>query len=217
MVMTGAYEYAPPEIHGVGKDLLIQRAPRSARRRRGGAIVAPAALVYFAGQSDSRWEVPVGRLWRRVKASVTIGAAWGFGWFSAGMALFFAGARADVPFPLGFGAFGFLAGTAFSGVLMLAERKRGFGQLSIPRFAAWGALGGLGLATLFGGAVYLYEGVVAPLVATAIVFPLAGAICASGTLALARMADGDGPVALDDGIDIDAIGLSPEEERKLLG
>jgi hypothetical protein len=159
----------------------------------------------------------VGKLWRRLKASMVIGGAWGFAWFSAGMAMFFAGARADVPFPLAFGAFGFLAGTTFSGVLMLAERKRGFGQLSLPRFAAWGALGGLGLAALFGGAVYLSEGVLAPLVATAIVFPLAGAICASGTLALARMADGGGPGELDDGIDVDAVGLSPEEERKLLG
>jgi len=100
-------------------------------------------------------------------------------------------------------------------VLMLAERKRGFRQMSIPRFALWGALGGAGFAGLFGGAVFLYEGVLAPLTATMIVFPIAGALSASGTLALARMADETGEVGA--GEDLDAVGLTPQEERELLG
>jgi len=157
----------------------------------------------------------VNRLLRRLKAALGIGVAWGAAWFSAGMAIFFAGARADVPFPLAFGMFGFLAGTTFSGVLMLAERRRGFRRMSMPRFALWGALGGTVLAGLFGGAVWLYEGVVAPLVATLVVFPIAGALSASGTLALARMAGEVDEIGA--GVDVDDIGLSAEEERELLG
>lgn len=154
------------------------------------------------------------KLRRRVKAAMTIGAAWGFAWFSAGMAMFAAGARADVPFPLGFGLMGFLTGTAFSAVLMVAERG-GRRRLSIPRFAGWGALGGLLFSGLFGGTVYLVEGVLAPLMVTAMVFPIAGAVCAMGTLALARTGERRGMI--DSGVDVDEIGLSPEEERQLLG
>ncbi|HKK92544.1 MAG TPA: hypothetical protein VJ925_03885 [Longimicrobiales bacterium] len=155
------------------------------------------------------------RFFRRLKAAAGIGFAWGAAWFAAGMAMFFAGARADVPFPLFFGMLGFLAGTTFSGVLMVAERKRGFRQMSIPRFAIWGALGGAALAGIFGGAVWLSEGVLAPLTATIIVFPIAGALSASGTLALARRADGSSEI--EPGVDVDDIGLSAEEERELLG
>jgi len=158
----------------------------------------------------------MGKLWRKLKAAMTIGAAWGFAWFSVGMAMFFAGARADVPFPLAFGVFGFLTGTVFSGVLMVAEGG-GRRRLSIPRFAGWGALGGLIFAGIFGGAVYLAEGVLAPLTVTAVVFPIAGAICASGTLALARAGERRGAIDSGSDVDIDAIGLSDEETRKLLG
>jgi hypothetical protein len=158
----------------------------------------------------------MGTLWRKMKAAMTIGTAWGFAWFGAGAAMWLAGARADVPFPVAFGMMGFLTGTAFSGVLMVAERG-GKRLLSLPRFAGWGALGGLVFSAIFGGTIYLVEGVLAPLLVTAVVFPVAGAICASGTLALARM--GERRELLDAGhdVDIDAIGLSADEERQLLG
>jgi hypothetical protein len=34
---------------------------------------------------------------------------------------------------------GFVGGVVFSAVLGIAERRRRFGELSIPRFSAWGA------------------------------------------------------------------------------
>jgi hypothetical protein len=43
---------------------------------------------------------------------------------------------------------GFFAGLFFSTVLGIAGRHRKFSELSLPRFAAWGAVGGL-LLTLF--------------------------------------------------------------------
>ena len=69
----------------------------------------------------------------------------------------------------------FLAGVAFSGVLMLAEGRRGFDELRLPRVALWGAFGGV----LLGGVVGL------PLVVLA-VLALTSAALAAGTLALAR-------------------------------
>lgn len=41
---------------------------------------------------------------------------------------------------------GFIGGMIFSVILRIAGRARRFDQLSIPRFAAWGSLGGLLLA-----------------------------------------------------------------------
>lgn len=69
----------------------------------------------------------------------------------------------------------FLAGVAFSVVLALAESRRGFDELRLPRVALWGALGGVLLGGLFG----------LPLVAIAVLALTSGA-SAAGTLALAR-------------------------------
>jgi hypothetical protein len=54
--------------------------------------------------------------------------------------------------------------------------------MSIPRFAGWGALGGV----LLSGVVGLAAGPAAELVVIAPVFAVAGAISAAGTLVLAR-------------------------------
>jgi hypothetical protein len=117
-----------------------------------------------------------------------MGLTWALAWFAAGLALLLVvglGA-ADVPFPLFFGFLGFLAGATFSVILGTLGRRRRFDQMSVPRFAGWGALGGLllaaGLALVAGPDVELL--VVGP------VFAAAGAISAGGTLALARKAAG---------------------------
>ena len=124
---------------------------------------------------------------RRVRAAVGIGLTWAAAWFAAGMALLFVvgfGA-ADVPFPLFFGLLGFLAGATFSGLLGIFARRRRFEELSLPRFAGWGAVGGLLLA----GVVNLVAGPGGDLLVVLPVFAVAGAISAAGTLALARRAE----------------------------
>jgi len=90
-----------------------------------------------------------------------------------------------VPFPLFFGLLGFLAGATFSGLLGVFARRRRFEQLSVMRFAGWGALGGVLLA----GVVNLVAGPGGELLVVVPVFALAGAISAAGTLALARKAE----------------------------
>ena len=128
---------------------------------------------------------------RRIRGAVGMGLTWGAAWFGAGLLLLLVvgfGA-ADVPFPLGFGLLGFLAGVTFSLVLASAERRRRLEQLSLARFAGWGALGGLA----FSGAFALVAGLGAELLAVGAVFALAGAGSAAGTLALARRAGGSEP------------------------
>ncbi len=123
---------------------------------------------------------------RRIRAAVGIGLTWAAAWFGAGMVLLLivgVGA-ADVPFPLFFGFLGFLAGATFSIVLGIVARKRRFDQLSLPRFAAWGAVGGL----LLSGVVSLFAGL-GELLVLSTVFAAAGALSAAGTLTLARRAE----------------------------
>jgi hypothetical protein len=95
------------------------------------------------------------------------------------------GVETDAPIPLVFGVFGFIAGVAFSALLMLTEGRRSLDQMSIPRFAGWGAITGLLLSALWANAVSLSWGEVLAIAPT---FALACAVCASGSLALARRA-----------------------------
>jgi len=125
---------------------------------------------------------------RRIRGALGMGLAWAMAWFTAGMVLLLivGPEAADVPFPLGFGLLGFLAGATFSGVLGIVGGRRTFDQMSIPRFAGWGAGGGLLFAVIFvlaaglGGSVLLVLGPV---------FALSSAASAAGSLALARKAE----------------------------
>lgn len=128
------------------------------------------------------------RKWlRRIRGAIGIGLTWAIAWFGAGMLLLLVvgfGA-ADVPFPLFFALLGFLAGVTFSGVLGIVEGRRRFDQMSLPRFAGWGAVGGLLLSGLFAWAA----GLGTEFLVLGPVFALAGAGSAAGTLALARKAE----------------------------
>ena len=132
---------------------------------------------------------------RRIRGAIGMGLTWAFAWSVAGMltALGFVlvtGSRPDAPFPLMFGAAGFVAGVIFSGVLALVEGRRRFDQMSLPRFAAWGATGGFLLSAAFvlavslaGDPAFLWN-----LLVVGPVFAVAGAGSAAGSLALARRA-----------------------------
>jgi len=155
---------------------------------------------------------------RRVRGAIGIGLTWAVAWFGAGMIMLLGlllttgSTGADVPYPLGFGAFGFVAGVSFSGVLGLVEGRRRFDQMSLPRFATWGAAGGFLLAAIFVAVVALAGdpaflralGVLGP------VFAAAGAGSAAGSLVLARRADDR--ELLEIGEDVAGVG-SPKERR----
>jgi hypothetical protein len=115
-----------------------------------------------------------------------MGFTWAAAWSAVGLVpRWVFGFNADVPFPLVFGVLGLIAGVIFSGLLMLTEGRRGFDQMTLSRFAVWGALGGLLLSAIFTKAASLGW---AEALAIAPTFAVACAICASGSLALARRA-----------------------------
>lgn len=135
-------------------------------------------------------------LLRRIRGALGMGLIWGSAWFAAGMAMMVGllvttgSTGADVPYPLGFGALGFVAGVTFSGVVSLVGGSRRFDQLSLGRFSAWGGLGGFLFATLFVVAVTVFDDptFLDNLVFLGPIFGVAGAGCAGGVLAVARRA-----------------------------
>ena len=156
---------------------------------------------------------------RRIRGAIGIGLTWALAWFGAGLILLLivgVGA-ADVPFPLFFGLLGFLAGVTFSGVLWIVEGRRRFDQMSLPRFAGWGGLGGLLLSVGFVFTVALAGDttLIKNLVFLGPLFAVAGAGCAAGSLALARRAEDR--ELLDAGADVGKAELAEDEGRELLG
>ena len=138
---------------------------------------------------------------RKIRGALGLGVVFGATWGAAGgllalvLYLTTGSIQADVPFPVGFGILGFLAGTTFGGILGLLEGNRRFEQMSIPRFAGWGAAGGALFAAVFttfaatiGGEGTGFFRVLPMLMG---VFGAGGALCASGALAIARRSAGD--------------------------
>ncbi|MBV9879970.1 MAG: hypothetical protein JO180_05705 [Gemmatirosa sp.] len=132
---------------------------------------------------------------RRVRGAAGIGLVWAMAWGGVGalVTLGFVletGSRPDAPFPFMFAAAGFVAGAVFSGVLGVVDGGRRFDQMSLRRFAAWGAAVGFLLATTFvvaiagaGDTAFLWN-----LLVVGPVFAAGAAGSAAGSLALARRA-----------------------------
>lgn len=147
---------------------------------------------------------------RRIRGAVGLGISWGLLWGAAGLLVAVAtGFDADAPFPILFTMLGFMAGMMFSGVLALTGGRRTFDQLSAPRFAGWGATGGLLLAAIFSRIASLGWGDVLVIAPT---FALSSAACAAASLALARRAARD---ALPGAGTDDASALPRHEPRHL--
>jgi hypothetical protein len=123
---------------------------------------------------------------RRIRGAIGMGITWAAAWFVAGsVPRWVFGVNTDAPLPLVFGVFGLMAGIVFSAVLALTEGRRSFDEMSLPRFAGWGAIGGLVLSAIFAKAASLGWGDVLALAPT---LAVASAISASGSLAMARRA-----------------------------
>ena len=148
-----------------------------------------------------------------------MGLTWAAGWavvaFILSLAGFFGTGTFSiyVVFAVLWGVVGLVGGSIFSMVLGIAERRRRFEEMSLPRFAAWGGVGGLLLAIpwLFGAGPSPTLG---EMLGTGVVMALLAAGSAAGSLALARRADDR--ELLDAGADVADIGLTEEEKRELL-
>ena len=132
---------------------------------------------------------------KRIRGAVGMGLTWAAVWGGAGAII---GVVAvvlglDPAGAINTGAIlgaiaGFMAGATFSTVLGITEGHRTFDEMSLPRFAFWGALGGLLLSGLL-TAIGVLSSETHIIVLTYGGFPLLGAGCAAGSLALARRAD----------------------------
>ena len=146
---------------------------------------------------------------QRLRGAIGTAVTWAVGWFGAGILLYTTGWFGQ-PTLLEYALFssavaglGFIGGIGFSVVLSLTEGRRRFDQMSIPRFAMWGALGGAIMLLALGEGPGL----------TLAFFALLGAGSAAGSLALARRTDDR--ELLSDGIA--EVGHSRAETRELLG
>jgi hypothetical protein len=158
---------------------------------------------------------------RRIRGAIGMGLTWAAAWGGAGTIvslgfLLRTGSRPDAPFPFMLAAAGFVAGLLFSAVLGLVEGRRRFDQMSLRRFAAWGAAGGFLLAAAFVLAVSLTgdPGFLWNLVVVGPAFAVAAAGSAAASLALARRAQDRELLETTD--DLTAVGLSEGESRKVL-
>jgi hypothetical protein len=171
---------------------------------------------------------------RRIRGAVGMGLTWAAGWALGGVLIGVSSILLpglpwdsffevfDAPLPA-LAIPGFVGGALFSLVLGIAGRRRRFHELSLPRFAAWGAVGGLlltlfpfalvavGLASTEGGrfdAWHIIAVISGP-------FIFLSALSAAGSLMLARMGeDRDSVQAGEDG---PQAALAEGEAAELLG
>lgn len=146
---------------------------------------------------------------RRVRGAFRMGLIWGAAWALVGFFIELIhnvwpnplGSLVDI-WPAALGIPAFFGGLAFSTLLGIVGRHRRFAELSLPGFAALGAVGGVlvslgpalmvavGLASIHGE--YTVWQVTAPMM---VPLALVGASSAAGSLALARRAESLGSIA----------------------
>jgi hypothetical protein len=128
---------------------------------------------------------------RRMRGALGMGLTWGAAWFGAGLLLArVPGFYSDLPFALVFAPLGVVTGIVFSGILVGIEGRRGLARASLSRFAAWGAASGLLLSGfLAGGAALRGASVWGEFLLFGPPLALASAVCAAGSLAMARRAE----------------------------
>ena len=164
---------------------------------------------------------------RRIRGAVGMGLTWAVGWVLGGVLIGITSILLPgLPWELLFGFAdplvpllalpGFVGGVVFSTVLGIAGRRRRFNELSLPRFAAWGAVGGL-LLGLFPSLVAVSTGGASVAAAAVIIgtLTLLSAVSASGSLALARIAEER--ELLDASAEVAEVGLTGGEAQELLG
>ena len=145
---------------------------------------------------------------RRLRGAIGMGLIWGAVWSVAGALLArVPGVSSDLPFALLFAPLGFVSGVIFSGIIAGIEGGRTYDRISLPRFAVWGAAGGVLLTGIIAVAAVLgARSVWGEVLTFGPALTAAGAISAAGSLAAARRAapralpgpDGD-PAELSEG------------------
>ena len=179
-------------------------------------------------------EVALKKWLRRIRGAVGMGLTWAAGWALGGVLIGVTSVLLpglpwesffevfDAPLPA-LAIPGFFGGAFFSMVLGIAGRRRRFDELSLRRFAVWGAVGGL-LLTLFPFALVAVglastegsgRGALQIIAAIGGPFILLSAVSASGSLLLARRAKDRELVEASK--NVAEVGLAKGEAQELLG
>ncbi len=154
---------------------------------------------------------------KRIRGAVGTALTWAAAWGGVDVIVALVGGFGTVDlvdygvFAVLFGMVGFMGGAAFSVALGITERRRRFDEMSLRRFAFWGAVGGLLVSMPLS---WVVGATLAEALGVGYVLTLLGAGSAAGSLALARRADDR--ELLEHGADVADIGLTEEEKRELL-
>lgn len=161
---------------------------------------------------------------KRLRGALGMGAIWSAIWsvVGAGIILWPGGVRGHpfldffLVFVAQYAALGLIGGVTFSAVLGLVEKRLSFAEMTLARFAAWGACGGFmmwALSDTVGNAVLETAWGASPPVLNwiartpGITFVLLGALSAAMVLALARLVDASGEAESpdDEGAELDRL------------
>jgi hypothetical protein len=162
----------------------------------------------------------VNRWLKRVRGAIGMGLTWAAGWAGVGMVIeliwnifpgFPLGPLVDI-WPAALGIPGLVGGLAFSGVLRIAAGRRRFDELSLPSFAAWGAVAGVFLGLL---PLAISEPNLARMAALTAFTTVLCTVSATASLALARTVEDK--ELLDASSEVADVGLTRGEAKKLLG
>ena len=162
------------------------------------------------------------KLLRRIRGAVGMGLTWAVGWALVGVLIELItefvpgwdGALVDM-WVQTLAVSGFLGGAAFSVVLGIAGGRRRFDEMSMPRFATWGALSGLVVSVFMSVFIMTAAGFTLPTLVAGSVVTLLCTGSAAGSLALARMAEDR--ELLDASAEVAEVGLTGGEAQELLG
>lgn len=136
-----------PAWHGISNDVRLVAWCRSTV-----LCIAKYCAVKTSDLPEGHMGRSQGRFLQRVRGALGMGFTWAFGWAAAGILIGVASIVApgrmwdaffrvfDAPLPA-LAVPGFIGGAIFSVVLSVVARRRAFGQLSLVRFTAWGAVG----------------------------------------------------------------------------
>lgn len=132
---------------------------------------------------------------KRVRGALGLGLIWSVGWavIGGGIMEAFVDPHGEIldMWPQTLAIPGFFVGVIFAALLSLGDGRRRFEELSLTRFASWGAAAGAALGVTALG-LGIFPGISSLLLRTAVVVgPLAllSAASASGTFALGRYAE----------------------------
>jgi hypothetical protein len=174
-----------------------------------------------------REEAGVNNWRRRLRGAFGMALTWGVAGFAAGFGIEMIHniwpnpitGRVDI-WPAALGLPGFFGGLLFSVVLGIVGRRHRFHELSLSRFTAWGAVGGLLVGLL--PAAMVTVGLASAnvqmwqlIAELAVPCTLGGAVAAAGSLVLARRAEDR--TLLDAGLDVADVGPEDEERGLISG